>query len=245
MKLEFKDIVDKYKSKPALVMASGPSLDAYKGNLAHYKDNGVILVGCNEWYTMYDVTPHYWVLANTIITLPREKDMMNQRKATVVYADSVDLTDRGWIEQNLQCDWMGYDQRHFSGYPCCDKKCCHHIVPGRLTIQEELQRWSAHTVRYGSGDTVALHCITTAVLLGCNPVYVVGMDLDYRLGYSTNNANLVNLVPPALFDEFMDRILADLTKIRESAEKKGTRIINLNKNSRFKELEIGEMQNVP
>jgi hypothetical protein len=241
MKKDLNDVIGKHKGMPAIAIGHGPSLDNFKIHIEGWKRNH-ILVGCNEWYYVYQTPPHYWVLANSVQTMRSDIGHINQYagQTTVAYSDTVDITDKSWVESNVKADWIAYDQRHFNGLPCFVKICCKHIDPNRITIQQELQKLSGHQAHYGSGDTVLLHCITLAVIAGCNPVYVIGMDLDYKLGYATNTGNLIGKVYPTDLTEYRDRILGDLNRISESAKMMGTRIINLNKSSTFDVFEIGD-----
>lgn len=93
----------------------------------------------------------------------------------------------------------------------------------RLTIQEELQRKTNHHEHYSPGDTVILHAISFAVIMGCNPIYVAGMDLDYSGGYVNNN--------PSPSDDVWQRqqrnLINDIRIINESAKNINVDIINI------------------
>jgi hypothetical protein len=249
MKLEFKDVINKHKGTPALVLAHGPSLNTYLNKLDTLKSKGYILIGCNEWFSFYkNVPPHYHVLANNIYTINRLYQTMNQYDTTVVYADSVDLTDRNWVKNNLKCNYLPYDQRHFNSGGCgCNYPCCSRIIPGRLTIQEELTKYSNINERYNSGDTVALHSMSLAVLLGCNPIYFIGLDLDYSLGFASHKDRLLddidinNKLQVACMNDYTDRNIENLLVINKAAKAVGTSILNLNKNSKFDIFPISEI----
>ena len=85
-----------------------------------------------------------------------------------------------------------------------------------------------------------------AVLMGFEKIYVVGLDLDYNLGYA-NRSDKPYYVPNTgnvghwryVFKEFL---LDDMRILRESAELKGTKIINLNKNAWYDEFTKGEIE---
>tara|TARA_R110000787_G_scaffold240925_3_gene347129 strand:- start:747 stop:1733 length:987 start_codon:yes stop_codon:yes gene_type:complete len=108
----------------------------------------------------------------------------------------------------------------------------------RLTIQENLQKISGHESHYSPGDTVILHAIAAAIIMGCNPIYITGMDLDYSIGYANGtrppndngwqkeNVNLIN----------------DLKILEESAKKRNIRIINLKKDAWYGVFELGEIK---
>lgn len=244
-KLSFSDIYDRNKGQPAFVAGHGPSLNEFSGKMDQISKE-MVLFGCNDWYYFYNVAPHFWVLANTMMTVATECGRINRYKDSTIlcYADSVDLTDRGWIDASVGAKYLPYDQRHFTSHPCGCGACCRHIIPGRLTIQQELQKYTGHSKMYGCGDTVVLHSIALAILNGCNPIYLAGMDLDYKLGYAKNSGNVATGWIEE-FDDTRERIMEHLQVIRESAELKGTRIINLNKAPRYATLETGDLPASP
>ena len=123
---------------------------------------------------------------------------------TLIYSDTVDTTPKPNVANLLTNDYIGFDQRHFRGHHCKWGKgkdgrsvCCNHMEAGRLPIQELLMKYT--NIEYGddaaytnrsnsfnkihntssSGDSVILHEITIAIITGCNPIYIGGVDLDY------------------------------------------------------------------
>jgi hypothetical protein len=106
--------------------------------------------------------------------------------------------------------------------------CCKRKIKGRLTVQEELQKYTNYNQHYSTGDTVAVHAIAFAILMGCNPIYLTGIDLDYSTGYANNFSK----VPKADINVWKDsnkNLLNDLNILNESAKNIGTKIISLNK----------------
>ena len=65
-----------------------------------------------------------------------------------------------------------------------NKKCCHKIEEGRLTIQEQLQLLSSAEEHMGPGVSVGFYALLFAILMGCNPIYVAGLDLEVSKGYA-------------------------------------------------------------
>ncbi len=105
--------------------------------------------------------------------------------------------------------------------------CCDHFVD--KTIQELLQEVSGYDKHAGPGQTVGMFAIIFAILMGCNPIYVVGMDLDYSVGYANTDASLPISFPNVGHWKhvFKDFILDDMRILRSSAERLGIKIINL------------------
>ncbi len=232
MKLEFKNIIDKHKDNSALCIAHGPSLNSYLDKLSDIKSKGFILYGCNEWFDFYNEKPNYWIKANNFNNLKVQNNIMNEKNIPVLYADSVDTTDRKWIEDNLKCDYLPYDQRNFDNKPAGVSQADHFFIKDRKTIQEELQDYTGYKEHYGSGDTVLVHLISFAILMGCNPIYITGADLNYKLGYAKCKIKKT-VYTPNMFFELQHRIFKDINIIKESANNIGTKIFNLDENSRF------------
>ena len=113
--------------------------------------------------------------------------------------------------------WAGFD-------PYC--RCCpRKIAP---TIQEALQNHCAHFQHYSTGDTVLLHAIAFAILMGCNPIYISGMDLDYSVGYE-NQTMPVHHDHANMWQENGKNLINDLRILNQSAKMLNIDIINLTK----------------
>lgn len=241
MKIDFNDIWNKHKGQAAICLCHGPSLNYYSNRLEDFKHDGMVLLGCNEWYAFYKTIPDYWVLANNMLTVQNQINVINQFKTTVLYADSIDLTDYEWVDQNLKTNYLSYDQRHLSGHEC-NNKCCQFRKPilNRLSIMEQFQRYTGSDLLYQSIGTVALNMLAFAVIMGCNPVFVIGMDLDYSKGFAKNKIN--KRLPNVDYEKTLrSGIFQNIQIIKRSAELVGTKIINLNTMSDFHILKFGEI----
>jgi hypothetical protein len=253
MKLDIPSIINKHSNKSALICGLGPSLQLYQDKLEHIKKENVIFA-CGEFYRFYKVIPDYWVQANNVTTVCNHINLIkNWIGCTIIYADTVELTDKKWIDENLKNDYIPYDQRHFNGMTCNELinsplknkggytyngRCCNHIIKGRLTVQEELQKISNYHKFYSTGSTVALHAVAFAVIMGCNPIYITGVDLDYNLGYAKNDSNLQH-GPVGELNNYTVENVKDFEIINESAKKLNIKIYNLNPNSSFNVFEKG------
>ena len=109
-------------------------------------------------------------------------------------------------------------------------RCCKDIEEGEPTIQEHLQSLTKCKKHYSTGDTVALHAIAFAILMGCNPIYISGMDLDYSRGYA-NDKKSIPMGHFSMWQENSENLLSDMNILLDSANNIGTQIINLNKDS--------------
>ena len=127
-----------------------------------------------------------------------------------------------------------------------NNKCCHKIDKSRKTYQEMLQDYSGHSQHLSSGTSVAFIALTFAALMGCNPIYVSGLDLDYSMGYATNNKTgkrtpISRQHIGAWKIVYKNLILDDLRILKESAELTNTEFINLNSDSWHKVFKTGKL----
>jgi hypothetical protein len=76
MKYEFKDVFNKHRNSPALIIGHGPSLNERIESLARYREKEIILFGCNEWFRTYSQVPNYVVYASNIDTLSAYKSVL-------------------------------------------------------------------------------------------------------------------------------------------------------------------------
>jgi len=120
--------------------------------------------------------------------------------------------------------------------------CCSRIVKDRPTIQEYLQQISGAEEHYGTADTVALHAIAFAIIMGCNPIYVAGMDLNYRKGYASSEASTERHLSSGILGHWEllgNSLKNDLTILKKSAINRDIEIINLLNNSWYGVLNEG------
>jgi len=134
----------------------------------------------------------------------------------------------------------------FAGAWARNSKCCHKIDSSRQTIQETLQEFSGYEQHPGPGISVGFFALMMAIIMGCNPIYVAGMDLDYSRGYAatavTNYQHRVNSGAIGHWKKiFRKTINVDLEIINQSAKLAGTKIINLNKDSWHTVLTAGSL----
>jgi hypothetical protein len=102
------------------------------------------------------------------------------------------------------------------------------------TLQERLQSISGHPQHASPGHTVGLFAIMFAVIMGCSPIYVAGLDLDCSIGFArgANERASYNSGHMGHWKKiFRDFLLDDMRIINESAKILGIEIINLNKSS--------------
>jgi len=299
MQIEFEQIIDKHENFPCVVTMHGPSLNNHREQIADLeKQKKIIRIDCNNWFDYFDSAPEYWVIANGELNI---QDCINKtgmwrirnhsvninehKNSKVLFAGSVDFSDRDFLAKNLELDYLMYDQRHFKNHKCLDilknfqryykenhnfkftdygnnfsmwrpprqgggfsgglpfgptggGKCCKWIVPGVPTLQEKLQEVSGYSEHYSTGDTVAVHMVAIAIIMGFNPIYVSGLDLDYGLGFANPNV----FIPDNNDWQKLDfNLKNDLKVLNESAQARGIQIINLKQDSWYGIFDKGEL----
>tara|TARA_R110000824_G_scaffold377911_1_gene569291 strand:- start:249 stop:554 length:306 start_codon:yes stop_codon:yes gene_type:complete len=100
---------------------------------------------------------------------------------------------------------------------------------------------SGHEEHCSTGDTVAIEMISFAIIMGCNPVYVTGMDLDYNLGYANGKSASENQLSADDWGRLNKNLVNDLRILNESAQRRGIKIINLTENAWYNEFEKGDL----
>tara|TARA_R100001377_G_C3168191_1_gene102052 strand:- start:96 stop:950 length:855 start_codon:yes stop_codon:yes gene_type:complete len=245
------------------------------------KNIELISIATNEWYEFEDrLKPNYWIRAHTGgnggLSINKDLEIFNhysEGTIPLLNCDTVDSTPLKFVIDNLKCPYLPYDNRHFDGLSCEEnykkdpegylahprniffkfvKDCCDtRRLPNRITMQEELAKYSNHNKHFGtSGMTVALTMIAFATLMGCNPIYLNGIDLDYFgeegvYAKVKNGSKIMNGFTPGsqTWQGWRrDWTIKDMNIINDSAKKIGTKIINLNHNTWYGIFEKGSLQ---
>jgi len=163
--LEFKDIINKHKGITARIIGLGPSLEQHLDDLRQKEDD--IYFSCNAFDELIDLDIDYWVLANAnpkFDILTNHKRYNDYGRAVVLYKS---MKGREWeneVEKVLNVPFLTYSNR----FP--DEK---------KSIQWQFAKYTGNNKSYSSGATVAIHMLAFAIIMGCNPIYIYGVDLDY------------------------------------------------------------------
>ncbi len=260
MKLQFDNIINTQKGKTGFVLGLGHSLRDNLPIITDWqKDKSLCsIISCNNADVMIpQVDFDYWMLAQPAdsenpLCITRAFERYNSRPSTTfLYTDCLDLTPADQVAELLNVNYIGYDQRHYNGEHCGwgnleggRSICCAGIDKNRLCIQEELKKLTSSDEMYGNADTVGIHMIALAVLLGMNPIYVSGIDLDYTNGYVNNDVNVsiefrIELGKSVYADpRIIPRVLSDIAIIKRSAERIGTKIYCMNEGKLSSVLEV-------
>lgn len=130
---------------------------------------------------------------------------------------------------------------HNSGHSRNDRRCCDMNIPKRVPLQEYLQNLTETKQHYSTGDSVSIHAIAFAIIMGCNPIYISGMELDYSKGYANPNflTNANHIHGSSAFTPVRENFFNDLNILNESAKSRNIEIINLTKDPWYNSFKLG------
>lgn len=136
MELTFNSILDKHKGDKCVVALHGPSLNPYMSKIQEMQRNKEIRrISVNQWYDYFVEKPDYWVISNTEYTIYNSiapnwfwdtynkgwpKNVFNKHNIPLFFNDTADLTPYNFIHDNLKCDYLPYDTKHFKNHSCKD-----------------------------------------------------------------------------------------------------------------------------
>ena len=209
MKITLDEILNIHKGEPCLILGSGGSLN--KLNFENFTGK-IIALGSTILRLKKLEKISYFVSANNHFPIP-EIDfhlnfLNNLTKTTWLMSDTAAYNDI-WKKNNLflnekiKINWLSFDDRHFKNKPCNPvKACCDIAVENKnnLTLQEYFFKKMLNTNDFIKPVSVAEFGIMFAILFGCNPIYIAGIDMPKEnywghqsnkeyFGYRSNFAN--------------------------------------------------------
>lgn len=125
-----------------------------------------------------------------------------------------------------------------------DGRCCAQNQPARTTLQEYLRDLSGVEQHYSTGDTVSMHAIAFAIIMGCNPIYVTGLDLDYNKGYANPDKEdwKSKAQGPNAWTPIRENLQSDILILNESAKSRGIEIIDLTEDPWYDGFKTGNIE---
>ena len=140
-------------------------------------------------------------------------------------------------------DWIKNIHGKIAGAWNVRSKCCKSRLD--ITLQEKLQQLSGYDKHAGPLATVGFCAISIAIMMGCNPIYISGLDLDYSLGYADSDYDYSSQINAGNIGHwkkiYKKSILNDMSIINESAKRLDKKIINLNKDSWYDVFTKGDL----
>lgn len=191
MKLKIIDLLNIHKNEPCLILGSGKSL--YEVDYEKF-DGKIIAVGTTILRLKNLKKISYLVSANNHFPIPEIKmhlKFLNDLKNitwlmsdTAAYNDIWTKNDQ-YLKDNLTINWLNFDDRHENGNKCNPKQECCNLIGKEdvITLQEFFFKNFTGKKNFFKAITVAEFGIIFAMLFGCNPIYLAGIDLPAKNYY--------------------------------------------------------------
>ena len=203
MELDLENLNDNHKNIPCAIIASGPTMSEFPFESFNGK---IITVGDAIIRGKKYFKADYWVNANNVFPVPNIKfhqEIINSFNETIFLFAESEVYSKIWekseklLKNNLNVDWIAFDERHFHGKKCkLNLNCCELLDPNKkkLTIQETLTKYKSSNEIF-EGCSVSEYALSLAFLMGCNPIYIQGVDMptfskDYTY-FPSNEADLI------------------------------------------------------
>jgi hypothetical protein len=186
MEINFSEIIKNKNNEPCVIVGPGPTMLDFP-----YKDfdGTIITIGDAALRGRDILVPDFWVCSNSHFPVPEinyHLDIINSFNETIfVFAES-ELYGLLWkksdeyLNKNLKINWLMFDERHFNGKSCFPRKQCCDLIKTRSgvhTIQELVSKIFKSKEVAKQGGTVFEYALCLSLILGCNPIYIQGVDL--------------------------------------------------------------------
>ncbi|MAJ37336.1 MAG: hypothetical protein CMC19_05320 [Flavobacteriaceae bacterium] len=166
-----KALKDKHKDEPCVLIGGGPSLN--KMNLE--KLQGFVTIACNGFYLKMDElhwSPTYYTVEDPLPAEDNQKEISRLCNTTKVIP--VDL--KKFISRDKNTIYCNFRRSY--------------LRPGRKNYPKFSFDFTKQSFW---GGTVMFYNLQLAAHLGCNPIYLVGVDLNYKIPKDVSKSGAVLL----------------------------------------------------
>ena len=186
MEINFSEITGNKLNIPCVITGPGPSMLDFP-----YEDfeGTIISIGDAALRGKGVFVPDFWVCSNSHFPVPEinyHLEIINSFNRTTFVFSETELYGLLWkksaeyLNTKLKVDWLMFDERHFEGKSCYPKKNCCDLIKSRdgvYTIQELVSKIYKSKEFAKQGGSVFEYALCLALILGCNPIYIQGVDL--------------------------------------------------------------------
>jgi len=150
---------DKHKNEPCFVIGNGPSIN--KMDLNHLKDK--VTIACNSFYLKYgeiEFTPTYYTVEDPLPAIDNQVEINNLNGSIKVIPydlKEIITPKQDVIYLNFLRSYLRPSNKNFPRFS-----------------------FDVDNVVYWGGTVIYMN-IQLARYLGCNPIYLIGIDLDYKI----------------------------------------------------------------
>lgn len=261
----FEWFIDREKDKPCLVAGNAPTIKefpfkSFKGLVFMINEGPELMKGM--------VKPDYWLSANRYYPIPhlhaKQINRFNNSvfifSDTAVYYHNKYSYNQNAIKDSLKIPWFAFDDRHFDHKKCSPQRPCCDLVdrfPDRITLYEFVKNYYLMPSLCPGGATAVLFALTFAIIMGCSPIYIHGVELPiYFKDYLHFNKFHFRMVRPMYwvmksrikgiikgkpefspFYEYLELTLASFDYLAKICKMRGIGLYNLSKSSTLNRLE--------
>jgi len=191
MEIQLKELFNKHKNIPCVIVGGSQTMMDFD----YKKFKGIkISIGSSILRIYKKFNINYLVTANNefpVPEIPFHLNFLNKLNKSITWVTSdtacysaLFSEDRKIWDKKLKINYCKYDDRHFKKKNCSPKnKCCEFlkIYPNRETIYESLfSFYNEKNSIKKTGTTVAEIGLVLALILGCNPIFLQGVDIPKK-----------------------------------------------------------------
>lgn len=197
----FKQIKNTHTKEPALIIGNGPSLNNYNTNKLK---GDLVTFGCNGIFSINNSIKldYYFALDDTACKIWHEGISKCQAKK--------------FFPANLKYKkWTKTINSEIIFYPSCYRK------------KESSDYLDLESFGVETSYTVALSMLQIAIAMGCDPINIIGVDLDFSKDkkYATKNYGRENIINTDFASKFSIETKQGLSRALYEARNSGVNII--------------------
>lgn len=197
MEIFIKDLILKHKNQPCVVVGAGHEM--FNFDYKNFKGITIIAGGSTILRVRDKIIPNYLVSANNhfpIAEIKTHRKIINKYPLMTWLIGETTCYDSIWdkdlevYKKKIAPNYFFFDDKHFKRKKCHpNKNCCKFldINPKKKMIYEIISDIFKNKINFSkTGVSVSDLAIAFAVLFGCNPIFIQGIDLPLSK-YTTIN----------------------------------------------------------
>jgi len=194
VEIELATFVNRHFETPAVIVGSSPNLEHFCFDTF---EGVVIGVGDSPLRCLNLFQTDYWVVANSYWPRPwcsRDASALNDVEPQAAFIASTMFayqnpedfsTMQRLIRENVRVPLVifrtthgNFEELDVSLLDTSDKRC---NKVSSLSIQELVAKLAGSEGKYSSGSSSAVHALALALIMGCSPINIIGVDLPHWL----------------------------------------------------------------
>jgi len=184
------DMYMNHKNIPCIIVGSGHTM--YDFDYKNFK--GIVIIAGSTIFKIRNIIkPDYLLTSNNHMPIPYLKQhtkFLNKHKNLTWIMSDTGCFNTIWdydevlFKKNIKIKYSFFDDRHFKNKECSPKKkCCDFLnkYPNRKMIYDQISKKFNTKYHFKKvGVSVSDIAISYAILFGCNPIFIQGVDLPLK-----------------------------------------------------------------